>query len=108
MNALPAFPLAQAEGDFFGFLHQLKGPDFLLLYFLWFLFLWVAVLMIRRFALDSPLTTLAGLLLFEGLGVARFVAGSSHGMHKWDIQILMMAVAPLFFVIRLRNLNRLR
>src|SRR5262245_12946992 len=74
------------------FLYTMPGPDFLLLYLVWFLVLWVTVLLVRHAGFDTPLTTIGGLLAFEGLGAARYFVGSAHGMHKWTFLFLMMIV----------------
>ena len=87
------------------FLHTMAGPDFLGLYLVWFLFTWLSMLTVRHKLLDSPITTVTGLGLFEGLGVARYVVGNQYGMHKWDYLIGMMLVGALFFLVRSEHMN---
>lgn len=84
----------------FDFLYTMKGPDFLLLYFIVFVFLRVFVALARAqegFAeLAAPVI---GCLVYEIFGAVRMVVGSAHGLHKWDFLILMMVIGgPLFFV----------
>lgn len=78
------------------FLGTMPGPDFLKAYFVWFFVVWSGVMILRRCGYDSPLTTLGGLALFEGLGILRFIAGTEHGMHRWGFLFLMMFVGALF------------
>lgn len=85
------------------FLKTMQGPDFLVLYLVWFGLTWISMLVLRHKVSDTLLTSLSGLLAFEGLGVARFLVGSANGMHKWDFLFLMMGVGALFFVLRAEN-----
>lgn len=82
------------------FLETMQGPDFLVLYLVWFGLTWIGMLVVRHKITDTPWTSLGGMLAFEGLGVARFLVGSAHGMHKWDFLFMMMGVGALFFVLR--------
>jgi uncharacterized membrane protein YgcG len=88
------------------FLHTMTGPDFLGLYFVWFLITWIGMLLVRHRVCDNWLTTLTGLALFEGLGVARYFVGTAHGMEKWDFMFIMMFVGALFFAIRAEHLKQ--
>ena len=75
MNELAFNPaLAQAGSGLFDFLHEMKGPDFLGLFFGWFILVFGVVLIVRWRGHDSPAISLMGLLCFETLGVAR-IAG---------------------------------
>ena len=87
------------------FLHTMPGPDFLALYVFWFLFTWIGMLIFRHKVLDSPITTITGFGLFEGLGVARYIVGSEYGMHNWDHLIAMMVVGAVFFVVRSEHMK---
>jgi hypothetical protein len=98
----PASIFAQADDGIFSFLHTMRGPDFLLLYFVWFIVTFGGVLLLRWNGHDSPLTTVAGLLLYELLGVLRIISGSAHGMHKWEFLILMMVIGAVVFVVRIK------
>ena len=102
MNFPPAI-LAQAGGGVFNFLHTLRGPDFLLLFWVWFLVTFGGTLLLRWRGRDTPLTTILGLLCFEALGVARMIDGSAHGLHKWEFLILMMVIGGICFFIRANN-----
>jgi hypothetical protein len=92
--------LATLEFEPWRFLYAMDGPHFLMLYLVWFLVLWVGVLVLRSKNFDSPLTTVGGLALYEGLGVARYLLGSAHGLQKWDYLIAMMGFGFFFFVLR--------
>src|SRR6185312_9203291 len=87
----------------FDFLHTMSGEDFLGLYVVWFLITWISVFILRIKGFDTPITTIVGLVLFEALGVIRFVVGSAYGMHKWDYMIAMMIAGGLLFVIRAKH-----
>lgn len=87
------------------FLSTVPGPVFLLIYLLWFFLVWATVLVLRQTGYDTKLTTIGGLVLFEGLGLVRFVLGSSHGMHNWTGLFIMMGVGALFFLVRLDHLG---
>jgi uncharacterized membrane protein YgcG len=91
---------AQAEGGWFDFLHTMRGPDFLLLYFIWFIVTFGTVLLFRWRGKDTPLVTLGGLACYELLGLVRIIVGSMHGMQKWDFLILMMVIGGVIFLIR--------
>lgn len=87
------------------FLETMKGPEFLALYLGWFVFVFCCVLVARKCGADSPITTSIGLILFEGLGVARLIIGSAHGMHKFEILFVMMFVGAILFLVRAENLS---
>ena len=103
---LPSVSLLAVAGDsgvLFDFLHTMKGPDFLVLYGGWFVITFGIVLVLRRQDHDNVMTTLAGLACFIGLGLARLIDGSAHGMHKWNLLIAMMIIGGFCFVIRLEQ-----
>ena len=106
MNFRAAHILAAAGDGAFSFLTTLKGPEFLALFAGWFVLTFLTVLVLRWRGYDTPFTTIIGLICFELLGVARIVDGSAHGMHKWDLLILMMVVGGFGFFIRVKNFNR--
>ena len=83
-------------GGLFDFLHTMPGEDFLLLCVVWLLVIWLMVLFLRAKDFDTPITTAAGLILFEGLGLARLVVGSAYGMHRWGFMIVMMIGGSFF------------
>jgi len=98
--------MAGADLSGMSFLHTMNVPDFLTLYFVWFLVLWIAVLVVRKAGHDTPFTSVCGILLFEGLGAARYIDGSAHGLHRWDILFVMMAFGWLPFVLRARHFDQ--
>lgn len=100
MHAPLATMFAQAQAGWFDFLHTMRGPDFLLLYAVWFLVTFGSVLLFRWRGHDTPLTTAIGLAVYELLGVVRIISGSAHGMHKWEFLIAMMFVGAIIFLIR--------
>ena len=87
------------------FLHTMKGPDFLALYAGWFLITWTGMFVYRHRVADTWLATLTGMGLFDGLGLARYVAGKAHGMHRWEFLVVMMALGSLFFLLRASNFS---
>jgi len=88
------------------FLHTMSGPDFLKLYFGWFLVTWIGMLIVRHRISDTSLTSVGGLFLFEALGAARYFAGKAHGMEKWTFLEIMMIVGGFFFILRAENFNQ--
>jgi hypothetical protein len=78
----------------------INGPSFLVLYFIWFLLTRLTVALLRARGHDTFQTTLAGLVAFEGLGLARIYDGSRHGMHNWDFLIVGMVVGGFLFLVR--------
>ncbi|HEV8541368.1 MAG TPA: hypothetical protein VGR78_03160, partial [Verrucomicrobiae bacterium] len=57
-----------SEIEFSPVLLTIKGPEFLGLYFGWFVLTFSTVLLLRKKLADSPLVTVGGLLAFELLG----------------------------------------
>ena len=88
------------------FLHTMAGPEFLGLYFIWFLITWIAMLFVRHRLSDTWFTSMAGLALFEGLGLARYFVGKAHGLERWEFLFLMMLVGALFFLVRAEHLKQ--
>ena len=68
---LPSVIFAQADGGLFRFLHTMRGPDFLLLFGVWFVITFGGVLLFRWRGQDTPVTTLLGLIAYEALGVSQ-------------------------------------
>lgn len=99
MNPQPVI-LAQAGHNPLSFLHTMRGPDFLVLFAVWFLITFCGVWLFRCRDRDTPVTTLLGLACFEALGIARIMDGSAHGMHNWAFLILMMIIGGLIFFLR--------
>jgi uncharacterized membrane protein YgcG len=87
----------------FDFLRTMTGPEFLVLFLVWFLLLFGAVLLLRRWGFDTPLTTFTGFALFESLGLARFVIGSTNDMHNWEYLLIMMPLGGVIFFARGAN-----
>jgi hypothetical protein len=94
---------AAASSGPLDFLHTMKGPDFLGLFFVWFLVTFLTVVTLRAAGYDDYRVTAAGLACFEALGVARIVVGSFHGMGKWGFLIAMMGIGALCFFIRAKH-----
>lgn len=92
--------IAQADGSLWDFLHTIRGPAFLILFFAWLLAILGVVWSFRGTGKDTPLVTLIGLLCFEGLGVARFIVGSAHGMHRWGGLIFFMMIGAILILVR--------
>ena len=107
MNAFSPALLAAASNasDPLRFLHTMRGPDFLVLYAVWFVILFAAVLILRHTGFDNGFTTLGGLTLFLGLGIARIAVGTAHGMHNWSYLIMMMIFGAIFFLARLEQVS---
>ena len=103
---LQMLAVADASPGAFGSLDTMKGPDFLKLYFVWFLATWIGVLMLRKHGFDTPSTTIVGVVLFEALGVGRYLLGSAHGMHNWLFLFLMMGGGMFFFVLRAHHFDQ--
>ncbi len=81
----------------------MKGPDFLGLFFVWFLVTLLTVIALRAAGYDEYRVTFTGLVCFEALGVARIVVGSFHGMERWGFLIAMMCIGALCFFIRAKH-----
>ena len=107
MKSQLASIFAQADTGWFGFLQTMRGPDFLLLYLVWFIISFGVVLVTRWRGNDSAWVTLAGLFVYEALGFLRIVIGSMHDLHRWTFLVLMMIFGGLIFLIRV-NFNRSR
>jgi hypothetical protein len=89
----------------FDLLHEMRGPDFLVLYAVWFALTFGTVLILRAKGHDDALTNAGGWLLFLGLGVARIIVGSQHGLHKWGYLIAMMGIGSIIFALRVEQVS---
>jgi len=87
------------------FLESVRGPEFLGLYLGWFVVTWIGMMIVRHNVADNAITSLTGLVLFEALGVARYVIGSRHGMQNWEFLFVMMIVGAIFFLARAKNFS---
>ncbi|MFM8471781.1 MAG: hypothetical protein ACKODH_17765, partial [Limisphaerales bacterium] len=101
---LPICTLAVVgDGGPFEFFHTATGPEFLGGYLLWFIVLFAGSRVLQTGKKRQPLPSLAGLLLFEAVGLIRIIVGSSHGMHNWNFLILMMITGGMLFFARFEN-----
>jgi uncharacterized membrane protein YgcG len=89
------------DSGFPAFLHTMKGPQFLIVYVLWFWLLFGALWILRRRGFERPFVDFIAALLFIGLGVARIIIGSAYGLHKFELLILLMIVGTIFLSSRL-------
>jgi len=85
------------------FLYTMKGPDFLVIYLGWFFALFTGVVILRALGFGNWRTTLGGLFLYEGLGIARYIAASSMGMHKFEFLFMGMFFGMFFFIFRFKT-----
>lgn len=81
----------------------LEGPEFLAFYVAWFFLIWIGVCALRRLGFDHPLTTLAGLTLYEGAGVIRVVVGLEAGMENFGFLIFLMFLGAIVFLARAKH-----
>jgi hypothetical protein len=88
------------NSTYLNFLHEMKGPDFLVLYAIWFALILGIVLALRRRGCNNNVTDMIGALVFLSLGAARLAVGSAHGLHKWTFLGIMMAVGTICFFVR--------
>src|SRR5262245_11011055 len=87
------------------FLQTMRGPEFLALYAVWFVLTFGGMFIVRHIVSDTIWTSLAGLLVFEGLGLARYLVGSAHGMQNWEFLFAMMFIGALFFLVRAQHMK---
>ena len=87
----------------FAFLDTMGGPDFLLLYAVWFFLTFGTVLILRWRGKGGALATLGGVAAFELPGLARWGVGSANGMHEWGFLFLMMIVGGILFLLRFES-----
>jgi hypothetical protein len=93
-RALVLLAAVLALGSYFALGNTLLGPQFLAYY----LVLW-AGLRCCRSALEAPLARFAPFVLFEGVGLWRYVEGSARGLHGFRYLFGMMLVGGLFFFV---------
>jgi hypothetical protein len=91
--------------EFFDFLRTMRGPEFLVVFGIWFVLVFGAVLLLRRWGFDNALTTLVGIALFESLGVARLATASEAGMRNFEGLFVMMFIGFWLFLVRWRSSN---
>jgi len=95
-----------AVGAYYGlilFPHQMLGPSFLVYYGVCFVLLLVATWVLRLVWRDNWWLNFAALVVFEALGVHRYLTGTAQGMSKWGFLILMMVFGGLAFLFSTRR-----
>jgi hypothetical protein len=115
MDPLQKFLEASANGTLTDLLGTMNGPDFLVVYAAWFALTFGAVFLIRLMYVDDASAAVndfrdifisgIGAVFFLGLGMARFVVGSAHGMRQWDHLYLMMLAGGVCFLLRAHLLS---
>lgn len=94
---------ATTDGWPLDFFHRVKGPEFLIGYGIWFALLFGISRCWRKDGGPHPVASGACWLLFVVVGVIRIYVGSTHGMHKWELLILMMILGSMLFFARFDN-----
>ena len=84
---------------------DMNGPGFLGFYFLLFFIVWVFSSVIRWFWIVSDEVSKVGFVLFEGVGVLRFIDGWSLGMRDFEIMIIMMVLGGFIFFLRAEHMQ---
>ncbi len=84
---------------------MMNGPEFLMLYAMWFFLVFIMTNTLRHKGFDSALTTVGCLVLFEGLGIARIIVGSQHDLHRWGFLVLMMLVGGVLLLVRITSMG---
>ena len=92
--------------NFIHWLRVMEGPEFLVVFSVWFLLTWVLVLVLRQHGFDTPLLNVGGFALFEALGIARYVLSEPAGMEDWGFMVLMMLFGGLCFFLRARHFKQ--
>ena len=87
------------------FMATLKGPEFLVFYVVVLVAIIIAAARARARWEDSLSITLVGLIIYEAIGVLRYIDGSAAGMHKFDIMFLMMGVGGLLMFARAEHFS---
>ena len=89
------------------YMASLKGPDFLEFYIIVFFTILVILILARRLWEDTMHVTLIALLIFEGIGIVRYIDASAAGMHKFQIMFFMMGVGGVLFFVRAHHTNNM-
>lgn len=108
MEALPSLPMLAMLSGLYDFFQNTNGPDFLAYYIQWLIFLFLALIAVRKWVSDAVGVSLGFLAVFEGSGLARIIIGSSNGMHRWGYLIALMVLGGLVMSIRIRHFTDLR
>jgi hypothetical protein len=82
------------------YMKLLKGPDFLLFFFLVLIVLWILSAIARHAIEDTWTFSIIGCVVFEGVGVIRLVSGWLAGMHNFGFMIAMMFFGAFIFFVR--------
>jgi hypothetical protein len=88
------------------FPHQMLGPSFLVYYGVCFVLLLVVTWVLRLVWRDNWWLNFTALVVFEALGVHRYLTGTAQGMSKWDFLVLMMVFGGLAFLFSTRRSHR--
>jgi len=87
------------------YMATLKGPDFLEFYFIVFIAILVILIVLRKLWEDSKHLSVIALLVFESIGLVRFIDASAAGMHKFQFMFIMMGVGGVLFFLRAHHMN---
>ena len=87
------------------YMATLNGPDFLDFYFIVFIAIIVILIVLRKFWLDTMHFSIIAFLIFEGIGLIRYIDASAAGMHKFLIMFIMMGVGGVLFFLRAHHMD---
>lgn len=79
---------------------EMRGLQFLKLYFFLFLFIWFAVIGLRSYLKGNNQTTVLGFLCYEAIGFFRYIDASEAGMSRFDYMFMMMGVGGVLLFLR--------
>ena len=85
------------------FMLGLKGPGFLFFYGIVLVGIFVGLQLLRKLWEDSLHVSLVALILFEALGVVRYIDGTAIGMHRFGIMFIMMGLGGVLMFMRFES-----
>lgn len=83
----------------------LKGPGFLGFYLIVFIVIMVILIAMRSLWEDSAHVSIIALLIFESIGLVRFIDASAAGMHKFGFMFIMMGVGGVLCFLRAHHMD---
>lgn len=85
------------------FTRNLEGPDLLAFYVVTLIVTLIGSTLVRRWWQDIWAVSITGCVLYETVGVIRYVTGRMAGMHRFDFLFLMMTIRGLLFFLRAKD-----
>lgn len=85
------------------YVQDMRGTEFLTFYVIFFIVIWLSVVIFRTWLDSNSFVTYIGLIIFEAVGVFRYIDASAAGMSKFSYMYMIMFFGAVLLFLRMKD-----